>query len=103
MQQKLADAFCSWNFVAGAFVRLNIGVIKKGFAIFNSRKSIANICLARADGFNLATPQLDARFVALENVIIAQCFAIDDRLSRHIVHEVCPERARMGCKPVSPD
>jgi hypothetical protein len=72
--------------VAGAFVGLNIGVIKKGFAIFDSRESIADVCLACADGFDLAALQLDASFVALENVIIAQRLTINNRLRRHTEH-----------------
>ena len=84
MQQKFAHTFGGRNFVTRLCVRLNISVIEKGFAIFDSRKSVADICLASADGFNLATLQLDASLVALENVIVAQRLAIDDRLSRHI-------------------
>src|SRR5207249_8917745 len=40
MQQKFARALGRRNFVARLCIWLNIGVIKKGFAIFNSRKSI---------------------------------------------------------------
>ena len=72
--------------MAGAFVRLNIGVVKKGFAIFDSRESIADVCLAGADGFDLAALQLDTGFVALKNVIIAQRLAINNRLRRHTKH-----------------
>src|SRR5918996_392691 len=86
MQQQFPNALCGRDFVAGAFVRLNIGVVKKGFAIFDSRESIADVCFARANGFNLAPLQLDASFVALENVIIAQRLAINNRLRRHTKH-----------------
>src|SRR5215831_16681766 len=53
VKQQFADTFCVWNFVAGAFVRLNISVVKERFAVFNSREGVANICLAGADRFNL--------------------------------------------------
>ena len=46
MQQQFADAFCRRDFVAGTFVRLNVGVIKERFAVFDSRESIADVRLA---------------------------------------------------------
>ena len=70
--------------MAGLRVGLDIGAVKKGLAVFDAREGIADICLPRANRLDLAPFQLDAGFVALENVIISQCFAIDDRLSRHI-------------------
>ena len=76
MQQQFADALCGRDFVAGFFVWLDIGVIKKGFAVFDSRERIADVRLACPDRFDLAAFQLDARFVALENPIIAKRFAI---------------------------
>ena len=54
MQQQFADALCYRDFVAGFFVRLDIGVIKKSFAIFDSRESIADVRLACPDRFDLA-------------------------------------------------
>ena len=54
--------------MAGALVRLNVGVVKKRFAIFDARERIADVCLACADRFDLAAFQLDARFVAIETV-----------------------------------
>src|SRR5262245_15173466 len=84
MQQQFADAFRRRNFVAGFFVGLDISVVKEGFAIFDSRECIADVRLACSDRFYLAPFQLDARFVALENVIIAERFAIDDRFSPHV-------------------
>src|SRR5437773_3867170 len=86
MQQQFADPFRGWNFVARFFVRLDVGVVQEGFAIFDSGKSIANIGLTCADRFNFAAFQLDAGFIALENVKITQCLAVDDRLSRHVKH-----------------
>src|SRR5437870_4130126 len=77
MQQQLAHALCGRNFVARFLVWLDIGVIKKSFAIFDSREGIADVRLACSDRFDFAPFQLDARFVALENPIIAKRFAID--------------------------
>ena len=84
MQQQFADALCDRNFVAGFFVWLDIGVIKKSLAIFDARECIADVRLACPDRFDLAPLQFDARFVALENAIIAERFAIDNRFARHI-------------------
>ena len=39
VKQQFADAFCIWNFVAGALVRLNIGVVKERFAVLNSTRT----------------------------------------------------------------
>jgi hypothetical protein len=96
VQQKFAHTFGSRNFVTRLCVRLDISVIEKGFAIFNSRKSVADICLASADGLNLAALQLDASLVAIENVIVAQRLAIDDRLSRHIAQSPRGDQACVG-------
>jgi hypothetical protein len=84
MQQQFADALCRRDFVAGFFVWLDIGVVKKGFAIFDSRERIADVRLACPDRFDFAPLQFDARFVSLKNPIIAERFAIDNRLSRHV-------------------
>jgi hypothetical protein len=40
--------------VAGAFVRLDIGIVKEGFAILDSGEGITDICLACPDRLNLA-------------------------------------------------
>lgn len=72
MQQQFGDAFCGRDFVTGAFVGLNVGVVKESFVVFDSRERIADICLARSDRFDLAAFQFDACFVALENAIVAK-------------------------------
>src|SRR6266404_1300114 len=69
--------------MAGALIWLNVGVVEKSFAIFDAREGVTDIRLASADGFNLTAFQLDASLVALENVIIAQCLAIENRLGSH--------------------
>src|SRR5437016_5562755 len=76
MQQKFADPFGSWDFVTGAFVRLDVGAVEKSFAILDPGESIADVGLAGANGFDLAAFELDARFVALENVKVAQRFTV---------------------------
>src|SRR4029077_17005582 len=53
---------------------------------FDARESIADVCLACTDGLDLTALQLDASFVAFENVIIAQGLAINNRLRRHTKH-----------------
>jgi hypothetical protein len=73
--------------VAGAFVRLDIRIVKECFAILDSGESVADICLARSNRFNLAAFELNARFVTLENMIITKGFAIGNRLSSHIDRE----------------
>src|SRR6476620_6496402 len=83
MEEKLSDAFGGRNFVAGAFVRLDIGIVEKRFAFLDPDESVRNVRFASSDRFYLAALQLDAGFVALENVKIAEGFAIKDRLGRH--------------------
>jgi hypothetical protein len=56
---------------------------RNAWPFLDLRKRVANVCLAGADRFNLAALQLDARFVALEDVKIAQRFAIENGVSRH--------------------
>src|SRR5581483_9341539 len=76
MQQQLTNTFCLRNFVTGALVRLNVRIIKERFAVLDPGESIANVRLARSNRLNLAPLEFDARFVALENVIIAKRFAV---------------------------
>ena len=70
--------------MAGFFVWLDIAVVKKSFAVFDSRECIADVHLACADLFDLTAFQLDASFVAVKDVIIAKRFAIDNRFSGHV-------------------
>ena len=84
MQQQFTNAFWRWNFETGLFVRLNVGIVKKGFPVFDARKCIVDVRLASANGFDLAAFELNAGFIALENVIIAEGLAVNDRLGRHI-------------------
>ena len=53
-------------------------------------KASLMFALPGPDGFNLATLQLDARFIAVEDVIIAKRLAIDDRLGSHISRAGAP-------------
>src|SRR5438105_12320952 len=75
--------------MAGPLIWLNVGVVEKGFAIFDARESVADVRFASADGFDLTALQREASLVALENVIVAQCLAIENRLSRHIEQARC--------------
>ena len=83
MQEQFANAFGSGDFVAGALVRLNIGVVEEGFAVFDSRECIADVGFACANGFDLAAFQFDTRFVAVKNMVVAKRLAISDRFSCH--------------------
>jgi hypothetical protein len=83
VQQQFANPFRGRNFVAGAFVRLNVGVVKKRFAVFDSREGIADVCLACPDRFDLATLKLNAGFITLENTVVAERLAINDGFARH--------------------
>ncbi len=69
--------------MAGALIRLNVGVVEKSFAIFDASEGVTDVRFASADGFDLTALQLDASLVALENVIIAQRLAIKNRLGSH--------------------
>ena len=88
VEQQFANAFCGWNFVAGALVGLNIGIVKERFAVLDSRERVTDIGLARTDRLNLAALQLDARLVAVNDVIITQRLAIDNGFSCHGASDV---------------
>ena len=49
VQQKFADAFCGRNFMTRFFIRLNIGVVEKRFAVLDASKSIADVGFAGAN------------------------------------------------------
>ena len=76
VQKKFSHAFGRRDFMAGSFVRLNVSVIKKGFAILDAGKRIANIRFAGADRFYFGAFELDTGLVSLEYVKIAQRLAI---------------------------
>ena len=61
MEQKFAHSFGCRNFVTCAFVRLDVGVIEKGFAILDPREGVVDVGFAGADRFDLAAFQFDAR------------------------------------------
>jgi hypothetical protein len=85
MQEKFANPFGGWNFVARFFVGLNVSVVKKRFTLLDPGERIADVRFAGANGFNFATLQLDSSLVPIEDVKIAKSLAIEDRLSRHTV------------------
>ena len=95
VEQQFAYAFCRWNFVAGTLVGLNVGIVKERLAVFDSRERVTDIGLSRADRFNLAAFQLDARFVTIKDVIIPQRFTIDDGFSCHIATGFCLPRCSL--------
>src|SRR2546423_14930332 len=80
MKEKFAGPFGVGNFVTGFFVRLNIGVVEKSFAVLDARESITDVRLAGANRFYLAAFEFDADLVALEDVKIAERLAIENRL-----------------------
>src|SRR5438105_3434130 len=69
--------------MAGAFVRLDIGVVEESFTVLNPGEGIADIGLAGTYRFNLAAFKLDTGFVALKNAKIPQRFTVQDRLGGH--------------------
>src|SRR5690349_2500993 len=83
MKEKFADSFGSRNFVTRLFVRLNICVIEKRFAIFDPREGVTDVGFPGPDRLYFAALEFDAGFVALENMKIAQSLAIKDRLGGH--------------------
>src|SRR5438270_6685309 len=83
MKEKFSDAFRRRDFMARAFVRLDIGIIKKRFALLDADERVGDVGLAGADRFYFAAFEFDAGFVALEDVKIAERFAVEDRLGRH--------------------
>jgi len=87
VEQQFAYAFGGWNFVTGAFVGLNVGVIKERFPVLDSRERVTYIGLARSDRFDLAALQFDTRFVTVNDVEIPQRFAIDNGLGCHIAKD----------------
>ena len=83
MKQKFAHSFGGWNFVARFFVRLNIGVEEERFPVFDPGEGVADVRFARANRFYFAALELNARFVAVQNMKIAERLAIKDRLGGH--------------------
>ena len=83
MEQKFAHSFGRRNLVTGTLVGLDVGIIKKGFTILDASEGIVNVGLACPDRFDLAAFELEAGFVALENMKIAQRFAVENRLGSH--------------------
>ena len=84
MKQEAANAFRWRDFVAGMLVRLDVGVVKKRFAFVDARESVADVRFTGADRFDLAAFKFNPSFVALEDVKIAQRFAIEDGFGRHV-------------------
>lgn len=70
--------------MTGTLIGLDVSIVEKGFAVLDASKSVADVSFAGTDRFDLASFQLDTSFVTFENVKIAQCLAIEDRLGSHI-------------------
>ena len=83
VEQKFADSFRGGNFMTCAFVGLDVGVVEESFTILNPGEGIADVGLAGMDRFDLAALELDAGFVALKNVKVAQRFTVQNRLGSH--------------------
>lgn len=62
--------------VAGLVIELDVHVVEPDLAALDAGKGIADVQLALADGFNLRATEFHAAFVAFEDVIIPECFAI---------------------------
>lgn len=84
VQEEFANALRAWNFVARFFIRLNIRVVEKRFSFFDARECVADISFAGADRLDFAALELDAGFVTLKNVKVAQGLAIENRFGGHI-------------------
>ena len=69
--------------MTGLRVGLDIGVVKKGFALVDAGEGIADVRLAGANRLYLAAFELNPSFVAIEDVKIAQGLAINYRLGSH--------------------
>jgi len=69
--------------MTGFFVGLNVCIVEKCLAVLDPRESITDVSFASADGFYFAAFQLDAGFVAIEDMKIAERLAIKDRLGGH--------------------
>ena len=76
MKQQLARPPRIVLLVAGAFVRLNIGVVKKHLLIFNPRERVAEIGEAGANGLHLGTSQTDASLYLFQDLKIMKCSPI---------------------------
>ena len=69
--------------VARLRIRLDIGAVEKSLAFFNPGKGVADVGFAGPDRFDLATCEFEPGFVALEDMKIAQRFAVENRLGSH--------------------
>jgi len=69
--------------VTGTLVGLDVGIIEEGFTVLDAREGVVNVGFAGPDRFDLAALKLEAGFVALENMKIAQRLAVENRLGSH--------------------
>ena len=76
MKQQLARPFRFVLLVAGAFVRLNIGVVKKYLLIFNPRERVAEIGESGSNGLHFGTGQTDAGLYLFQDLKIMKCSPI---------------------------
>ena len=65
------------------FVGLDVGIIEEGFAILDAREGVVDVGFAGPDRFDLAAFEFEPGFVALEDMKIAQRFAVENRLGSH--------------------
>jgi hypothetical protein len=102
VEQELANTLRRGNFETRALIWLDVGVVKKRLSIFNPRKGVADVGFAGPDRLYFAAFQLNASFIPLEDVKIAESFPIEDRLGRHEMKVAQATSLRGGARRSTP-
>ena len=76
MQQQFPGAFSIVLLVAGAFVRLDVCVVKECFLVFDSREGVTEVSEAGTNRFYLGTGEADTGFELIQDLIIVKCSPI---------------------------
>jgi hypothetical protein len=81
--------------MAGPFVRLNIRIVQKEFAVFDPRKRIVQVRQAGSDGFDFGSAEFNSSLYFIEDLIVVVRPAIRSNLRGHCDRE--PERRALNC------
>ena len=76
VQQKLPGTLWLMLYMAGALVRLDIRIVQKYLAVFDSSESIAQVRQAGSDRFDFGAAEFDSRLYPVDNLVVVERSAI---------------------------